>query len=60
MQKSAFEACLTKQKYESMTKRASRIIDKEIDSLRVYLLADHTSVRLWGIGDSHYEDVIVF
>ena len=60
VQKSAFEAFLTKQKYESMTKRARRIIDKEIDSLRVYLLADHTSVRSWGIGDSHYEDVIVF
>ena len=60
VQKSAFEAFLTKKKYESLMKRASRIIDKDVDSLRIYLLADHTSVRSWGIGDSHFEDVIVF
>lgn len=60
VQKSAFEAFLTKKKYESLIRRASKIIDKEVDSLRIYLLADHTSVRSWGIGDSHFEDVIVF
>ena len=60
VQKSAFEAFLTKKKFESMSQKASKLIDKEVDSLRIYLLADHTSVRSWGIGDNHYEDVIVF
>lgn len=36
------------------------MIDKETDSLRVYLLANNTSVRSWGIGDKHIEDVIIF
>lgn len=60
VQKSAFEAFLTKKKYEQLMHEASRIIDKEIDSLRVYLLADKTSVRSWGTGDVHVEDVIIF
>ena len=30
------------------------------DSLRIYLLANHTSVRSWGVGDRHVEDVIIF
>lgn len=60
VQKSAFEAYLSKKKYEQLMKEASRIIDKETDSLRVYLLANNTSVRSWGIGDKHIEDVIIF
>jgi len=38
----------------------SRLIDLETDSLRIYLLADHTSVRSWGVGDRHIEDIIIF
>lgn len=60
VQKSAFEAYLSKKKYEQLMKDASRIIDKETDSLRVYLLANNTSVRSWGIDDKHIEDVIIF
>ena len=60
VQKSAFEAYLTKKKYEQLMHEASRIIDKETDSLRVYLLANNTSVRSWGTGDKHIEDVIIF
>lgn len=36
------------------------LIDPHTDSLRIYLLANHTSVRSWGIGDRHVEDVIIF
>lgn len=60
VQKSAFEAFLSKKRYEKITREASAIVDKEVDSLRIYLLADHTSVRSWGVGDRHVEDVIVF
>ena len=60
VQKSGFEAYLSKKKYEQLMNDASRIIDKETDSLRIYLLANKTSVRSWGIGDKHIEDVIIF
>ena len=60
VQKSAFEAFLSKKKYERLVEETSRLIDLETDSLRIYLLADHTSVRSWGVGDRHIEDVIIF
>ena len=60
VQKSAFEAILTEKKYERMMELTSGLIDPATDSLRVYLLANHTSVRSWGIGDRHVEDVVIF
>lgn len=60
VQKSAFEAFLTEKKYERMMELTSGLIDPATDSLRVYLLANHTSVRSWGIGDRHVEDVVIF
>ena len=60
VQKSAFEAFLSKKKYERLVEETSRLIDLETDSLRIYLLADHTSVRSWGVGDRHIEDIIIF
>ena len=60
VQKSAFEAFLTEKKYDHMVGMASDLIDPETDSLRIYLLANHTSVRSWGIGDRHVEDVVIF
>ena len=60
VQKSAFEAFLTEKKYERMMELTSGLIDSATDSLRVYLLANHTSVRSWGIGDRHVEDVVIF
>ena len=60
VQKSAFEAFLTEKKYERMMELTSGLIDPVTDSLRVYLLANHTSVRSWGIGDRHVEDVVIF
>ena len=60
VQKSAFEAFLTEKKYERMMELTSALIDPATDSLRVYLLTNHTSVRSWGIGDRHVEDVVIF
>ena len=60
VQKSAFEAFLTEKKYERMMELTSGLIDPATDSLRVYLLANHTSVRSWGIGDRQVEDVVIF
>ena len=60
VQKSAFEAFLTERKYDELVARTTRLIDPRTDSLRIYLLANHTSVRSWGVGDRHVEDVIIF
>ena len=60
VQKSAFEAFLTERKYDELVARTTHLIDPHTDSLRIYLLANHTSVRSWGIGDRHVEDVIIF
>lgn len=60
VQKSAFEAFLTEKKYERMMELTSGLIDPVTNSLRVYLLANHTSVRSWGIGDRHVENVVIF
>lgn len=59
VQKSAFEAYITKKQYEKMEREITKLIDTEEDSLRIYFLANHTSVRSWGVGDKHVEDVIV-
>ena len=60
VQKSAFEAFLSKNNYERFVEEKSRLIDLDTDSLLIFLLADHTSVRSWGVGDRHVEDVIIF
>lgn len=59
VQKSAFEAFLTKEKCEKMAQEASQIIDISTDSLRIYVLLDRMSVRSWGVGDCHTEEVII-
>lgn len=60
VQKSAFEAFVTKKKYDQLVHESKGLIDMETDSLRIYILADHTSVRSWGVGDIHEEEVIIF
>lgn len=59
VQKSAFEAFLTRRKYESLVQEAQRLIDARTDSLRIYLLANHTMVRAWGTETKQLEDVII-
>ncbi len=60
VQKSAFEAFLTKKKYEHLMSEAQRFIDETTDSLRIYLLANHTMVRTWGDNTKQVDDVIIF
>lgn len=60
VQKSAFEGFLTLKQYECISELASRIINAEEDSLRIYILYDHTRVRSWGIGDIKEDDVIIY
>lgn len=60
VQKSAFEAFLTKKKYECLMARAKDLIDPATDSLRIYLLANHTMVRSWGTSAKQLDDVIIF
>lgn len=59
VQKSAFEARLTKKQYERMTGRIHKLIDKNTDSLRIYFLDNHFAVRSWGIGSEHLDEIII-
>lgn len=59
VQKSAFEAMLTKKKYETMLKKINPLIDEQTDSLRVYVLDDVINVYTWGIGECKDEDCII-
>lgn len=59
VQKSAFEARLTRKNCDAMIKRAEKIIDVEKDSLRVYLLPDKTYIRFWGTQAEHLQDIII-
>lgn len=60
VQKSCFEGFMTKAQYEDMMKRASRLIDENEDSFRVYILQDHTKVVTWGRGEVKTDDVIIY
>lgn len=59
VQKSAFEAYITKKKYNKLLQEAPLFIDSETDSLRIYLLDSYMAVQSWGRGDSHTEEVII-
>ncbi|MGN0945015.1 CRISPR-associated endonuclease Cas2 [Megasphaera sp.] len=59
VQKSAFEAYITKRKYQKLMQEAPFLIDTDTDSLRIYLLDSYMAVHSWGRGDTHTEDVII-
>ena len=59
VQRSAFEAYVTRRKYDKLVGEASHIIDREADSLRVYLLSEDTSVLTWGKVQDWTDDVII-
>ncbi len=59
VQKSAFEARLTKKNCNVMLKRAEKIIDIAKDSLRVYLLPDKTYTRSWGTKINYPQDTVI-
>lgn len=59
VQKSAFEARLTKKHYNEMLKRASKIIDTNNDSLRTYLLPTRAYIQSWGLGVNYPQETII-
>lgn len=59
VQKSAFEARLTKKHCDEMLKRASKMIDTNEDSLRVYLLPTRAYIQSWGLGVDYPQETII-
>lgn len=59
VQKSAFEALLTRRQYDKMLHESSRLIDEAVDSLRVYVLDDIIDVYTWGIGERKGTDCVI-
>lgn len=59
VQKSAFEALLTRKQYEKMLDTSNKLIDQEVDSLRVYVLDDIIDVYTWGIGERKETDCVI-
>lgn len=59
VQKSAFEALLTRRQYDKMLSESSRLIDEAVDSLRVYVLDDIIDVYTWGIGERKETDCVI-
>lgn len=59
MQKSAFEALLTRRQYDKMLGESSLLIDEAVDSLRVYVLDDIIDVYTWGIGERKETDCVI-
>ncbi|MDO4921630.1 MAG: CRISPR-associated endonuclease Cas2 [Phascolarctobacterium sp.] len=59
VQKSAFEALLTRKQYDKMLRESSALIDEAVDSLRVYVLDDIIDVYTWGIGERKEADCII-
>ena len=59
VQKSAFEALLNNDQYTRLMKECSRIINPEVDSLRVYILEDVISIYTWGVGERKEQDCVI-
>lgn len=59
VQKSAFEALLTRRQYDKMLHESSKLIDEAVDSLRVYVLDDIIDVYTWGIGERKENDCVI-
>lgn len=59
VQKSAFEGVVTKKQYDHICQHAHTLINKQTDSLRIYLLSGTSHVKTWGIGEIHTEETII-
>ena len=60
VQKSAFEAKLSKRKYEKLIREIPKFCDRTEDSIRVYKIIGKGQIKSWGIGDlEEQEDVIL-
>ena len=58
MQKSAFEAMLSRQKYEKLIAEIPGLIKKE-DSVRVYRITGKGQVSSWGEGTEWEEEEVI-
>ena len=58
IQKSAFEAKLTKKKYDKLVKEVPRYCTEE-DSIRIYKIIGKSQVMAWGISKEHDEEDII-
>ncbi len=60
IQKSAFEAVLTKTKYEKLKQEIPEFVNKEEDSIRIYQIKGKTQVVAWGKEQQYnIEDIII-
>ena len=60
VQKSAFEALISKQKYNKMLENIPKLIDQSEDSVRVYRMSGFGAVSLFGINEKlQNEEVII-
>ena len=59
VQKSAFEAMLTKQKYNKLIEEIPRFIDKTEDNVRVYKIKGKGKVTAWGEVPEFDEEIIL-
>ena len=59
VQKSAFEALLTPKQYMRLCDESHQMIDKETDSLRVYVLDDVLNIYTWGRGSCRESDCVI-
>lgn len=59
VQKSAFEGVVTQKQYNDICLYAHKLINKQTDSLRIYLLSSTSHVKTWGIGEIHTEETII-
>ena len=60
IQKSAFEAVLTKTKYEKLKQEIPEFVNKEEDSIRIYQIKGKTQVVAW-VKEQQYniDDIII-
>ena len=59
VQKSAFEAFLNRKQYDAMIRQCSRLINLDIDSLRIYIHDDLVKIYTWGIGERKEQDCVI-
>lgn len=59
VQKSAFEAMLTKQKYNKLVEEIPKYIDKTEDNVRIYRITRRGKVTAWGEVPEFDEEIIL-
>ena len=60
VQKSAFEAMITENLYRKLIDEISKLIDKELDSVRVYKIRGSGEVNLFGVSSAIADEEVIF